>query len=354
MKKNFKNKMCRMTAVAVALCMTLGMAAGCGAENTPANGETNISAVTTETQTTETVATSETTAPVATEEPAATKEPTAAPVQATLPELTETSVYSGTPDTSWFTGSEAEYTLTTADQLMGFQQLRVDGNTFEGVTIKLAANMTLNEGTVEDLKANAEANYKWAGLSSDNEFKGTFDGQGAVISGVYMQLASAAKKGMFGTLGENATIKNFTLDNSYFGGPTAAEKSNFGAIAGLVTGKNVLISNVNVNAVIEEGTGEKLANVGGFVGAIIAEASIIIENCTFGGSVTTTGECAGGFLGYLSFSKAEVIIKNCTCTGTVTAADCAGDIIGWARKYAALTTDGCTGQGTLIGKEGKE
>ena len=354
MKKNFKNKMCRMTAVAVTLCMTLGMVAGCGAENTPANGETNISAVTTETQTTETVATSETTAPVATEEPAATAEPTTAPVQATLPELTETSVYSGTPDTSWFTGSEAEYTLTTADQLMGFQQLRVDGNTFEGVTIKLAANMTINEGTVEDLKANAETTYKWAGIPSTTEFLGTFDGQGAVISGVHMQLASAAKKGMFGTLGENAAIKNLVLDNSYFVGPTEADKVDFGAIAGGVTGKNVVISNVINNAVIEAGTGANLGNVGGFIGGITAEVSVTFENCAFGGSVTTNGENAGGFIGYLSFSKAEIIMNNCKNEGTITAAANAGDFIGWAKKYTTLTTEGCTGLGTLIGKDGNE
>ena len=343
MKKQFRNKINRMGAVTVALCMAMGMTVGCGTENAPSSGETNISAITSETQLSETAAS----------EAQTSETVVASETQAAVPS-DEVSVYSGTPDTSWYTGSENEYVLTTADQLMGFQQLRAEDNTFEGITIKLGASMTINEGTADELKAKAAENYAWAGLNSENEFKGTFDGQGNTISGVYMQLASAAKKGMFGTLGENATIKNFTLDNSYFGGPTAAEKSNFGAIAGLVTGKNVLISNVNVKAIVEEGSGEKLANVGGFIGAIIAEASIIIENCTFDGSVTTTGECAGGFLGYLSFSKAEVIIKNCTCNGVVTAANGAGDIIGWAKKYAALTTDGCIGQGTLIGKEGKD
>ena len=356
MKKNFKNKMYKMSALALALCLVMGTMAGCGAENTPANGETSVSTVTSETQA-ETVATSETqvvesavTSETQAAETAATSE-TPAPVVA----LEETSVYSGTPDTSWFTGSEAEYTLTTADQLMGFQQLRADGNTFEGITVKLAANMVLNEGTAEEIKAKGEESYKWAGLPSDNEFKGTFDGQGAVISGLYMRLASAAKKGMFGTLGENAAIKNLVLDNTcYFGGPTGDDKTNFGAIAGIVTGKNVVISNVTCNAVIEHGTGTNLSYVGGFIGGIIEGVSITIENCHFGGSLTTNGEGAGGFIGYLSHSKAEVALKDCTCTGTVIAADAYGDLIGWAKKYTTLTTDGCTGQGTLIGKEGKD
>ena len=47
-------------------------------------------------------------------------------------------------------------------------------------------------------------------------------------------------------------------------------------------------------------------------------------------------------------------MNNCKNEGTITAAANAGDFIGWAKKYTTLTTEGCTGLGTLIGKDGNE
>ncbi len=270
-------------------------------------------------------------------------------------EVKDASVYTGTPDTSWYTGSETEYTLTTADQLMGFQELRAQESpvNFEGVTVKLGANMTINEATIAQLQAGGEYHI-WKNLASDNEFKGTFDGQDYTISGVYMKLGKAAKKGMFGTLGTNAAIKNFTLNSSCFVGPTAPDKSDFAAIAGTVTGENVVISNVHVNALIVAGDGDNLGNVGGFVGGISAPVTLTIENCSFGGAVNTTGECAGGFIGYLSHSKSEVSILNSTFSGNVEAADLAGDFIGWAKKCANLSLEGSTGTGEQFGMKGND
>lgn len=247
------------------------------------------------------------------------------------------------PDTSWYTGNETEYTLLTAKDLLGFHKLRANGNTFEGITVKLGRDITINEGTAADIKARGDENTIWAVLNSDNEFKGTFDGQNHTISGIYMQLGKSGNKGMFGTLGDNAVLKDFSLDDSYFQGPEQAKKNTLGAIAGQVTGKNVLISNVMCNAVVEEGDGAGLKWVGGFIGSIIEGAELTMENCIFGGSITVTGDAAGGMIGYVSFSKADITIKNCTNVGTVTAGSNAGDIIGWANKGTILLED-CTGK----------
>ena len=60
------------------------------------------------------------------------------------------SKYSGTPDTSWYNTTDTTFTLTTADQFMGFAKLlkgdsaadpAVAPVTFEGVTVKLGADM---------------------------------------------------------------------------------------------------------------------------------------------------------------------------------------------------------------------
>lgn len=62
-------------------------------------------------------------------------------------------VYSGTPDVSWYTGDKTEYTITTAEQLAGINQLRKNSEgsiTFEGVTIKLGADIAINGGTMQE------------------------------------------------------------------------------------------------------------------------------------------------------------------------------------------------------------
>ena len=269
MKGYFKHRMRMQSVLAVILCLMLSMTTGCGQEQVPANGETGISVTIVETPIAETV-TSE--APVATEAPIPTTEPAPTIAPTTAPEV---STYSGTPDTSWYTGNKTEYTLYTAEQLMGFQELRAGGNTFEGILIKLGDDIPINEGTAEDFQEDGEELYQWSILSSENEFKGVFDGQGHTISGVYMQLKGSGNKGMFGTLGESSVVKNVTLDHSYFGGPKEDNENTFGAIAGQITGSNVIISNVILNDVIvEEGKGKNLKWVGGFVGKVNAEAGL--------------------------------------------------------------------------------
>ncbi|MBR4013811.1 MAG: hypothetical protein IKJ00_05895, partial [Clostridia bacterium] len=68
------------------------------------------------------------------------------------------SVYSGTPDLAfWESAIESEQTeiiVTTADQLMGFASLTSSMN-FEGYTIKLGADITINEGDSATWKATA-------------------------------------------------------------------------------------------------------------------------------------------------------------------------------------------------------
>ena len=133
------------------------------------------------------------------------------------------SVYSGTPDTSWYEAGKTEFTLTSADQFAGFLELRSETVNFEGVTVKLGCDMVINQGSSEEIKARGADNHQLRKIPSTMPFKGTFDGQGHTISGVYMQLTDSAVSGLFGSIGGNATFGNFNLINSYFGGPTTGE-----------------------------------------------------------------------------------------------------------------------------------
>ncbi len=276
----------------------------------------------------------------------ATPEATTAPPEPSV-DPNQASVYSGTPDTSWYTGDKNEYILTSADQLVGFHFLRSETCNFEGVTIKLACDMIINQGTAEEIKARGSANHAWKQLNSAHLFKGTFDGQGHTISGLYMKLTSSAVRGMFGGVGGNAVIKNFTLANSYFGGPSKDGKNTLGSIAAKVSGEgtNVTISNVISYAVLEE-CEAPFTRVGGLIGMVTEGVTLTMENCEFHGSVTISGQYAGGMIGMASHTEAVINLINCKNTGAITAGSNAGGMMGICSVKAYEMT-GCTNSGTI-------
>ena len=241
------------------------------------------------------------------------------------------SFYSGNQDgdISWYTGDKSEYILTTADQLIGFNKIRQTGVTFEGITIKLGADMVFNRGTMETVVANGKSNNGWLKVESTNAFLGTFDGQGHTVSGAYLNLGSSANQGLLGSIGKNAEIKNLRVINTLVSGPTAKDKSVLGTLVSRVVGDdaNVKITNVTVYSTVAE-AGFETTNVGGIVGAISDAGTLTMENCSFYGSVTTTGRSAGGLIGAAINTKATVNIVNCKNYGDITANCDAGGLIG--------------------------
>ena len=263
------------------------------------------------------------------------------------------SVYSGTPDTSWYTGDQTEYVLTTADQLMGIQELRNDSKgaiTFEGVTIKLGRDMVINKGTLEEIALRGDGNSPWRRINSAYLFKGTFDGQGHTISGLYMKITINGSGAMFGGVSGNAVIKDFTLENTYFGGPIA-DKTIMGVIAAKVTGTdaNVTLSGITVNGTMAEDT-NALDYVGGLIGRVDEKFSgkLNIENCAFSGTINfSKGTYIGGLIGHVDSANAEIVLKNCAINANITAKDYCGGLIGYVGKIKSISTEGCTYTGTL-------
>lgn len=263
------------------------------------------------------------------------------------------SVYSGTPDTSWYTGDKTEYILTTADQLMGISVLRDESKgeiTFEGVTIKLGRDMTLNEGTMEEIILRDAGNYAWKRLNSSYTFKGTFDGQGHTISGLYMNLSNHGKAGMFGAVGGNAILKDFTLDNVVFSGATEA-KDTMGVLASRISEDytNVLISGVTVNAHMIENAGA-MDYVGGLIGRVdeMLDIKLTVENCTFNGNIEfTNGTCIGGIIGRVYNRNAVINLNNCTVNADLAAKDFCGGMIGYSGDNTTVNIEGCTYTGNM-------
>ena len=214
-----------------------------------------------------------------------------------------------TPDVSWYDGSK-EYTLKTKEQLYGFALLtfltEVDG--FSGKTIKLGADITLNEGNAADWKQTAPK-YGWGSIGdSTAKFKGNFDGQKHTISGVYLNTTKQCQ-GFFGDITGDVKIANFSLVNSYFNYHGSHAYGFTGAVAGRATGN---FENIYVNAIVES-IGKRTA---GLVGSTSTSGKLTINNCWNAGPVSSTNTYVGSLIGYAD--KEAPTIKNCMNTGAIT------------------------------------
>ena len=262
------------------------------------------------------------------------------------------SVYSGTPDTSWYDANnpQTEYVLTTADQLVGLNKIRQDNAgavTFEGVTIKLANDMVINEGDMDAILANGTSNKTWQQVNSSYPFAGTFDGQGHTVSGAYLKLTSSGNRSLFGSIGKNAVIKDLNVINTLVTGPTVADKVTLGTLVSSILGDdaNVTISNVTVHATVKE-AGYQIDQVGGFVGSMSSASTLNMENCEFYGSIATSGRSAGGMVGAATNTLATVNMTNCTNHGDITALAKAGGLIGTS-AVKTLSTENSSNEGTI-------
>ena len=205
-------------------------------------------------------------------------------------------VWDGTANTDWYSDSETNFTITTAEELAGLAQLVNDNNVnFYNKTITLDADITLNDTL--SWKTWTESNKptsEWTGIGTNsysNSFSGTFDGKGHVISGIYGD-------GLFKFI--RGDIKNLGVKAFYVYGT-----DNVGGLVGSGSG--------TINNSYAIGTVNGTINVGGLVGDF--NASKMISNSYAIVTVTGTNN-VGGLVG----NNTNGTISNSYATGTVTAA----------------------------------
>ncbi len=83
------------------------------------------------------------------------------------------------------------------------------------------------------------------------------------------------------------------------------------------------------------------------VGRVDDDATFVIENCHVSASITTTGQYAGGLVGWAL--GAQTTVRNCLFDGSITASSgtYAGSFIGWANDN--VTVEYCLENGTYTG-----
>lgn len=193
---------------------------------------------------------------------------------------------SGNYTISWYNKNLSEFTLSSNKELAGMAYLINNGYTeFEGCTIKLENDIDLSD-------------KKWKAPSN---FKGTFDGQGHKISGVFIGTDDDTQLnfGFWKTL-SSATIENLTLEGT--GKFEVKKKTNSTAHVGGMAGEvssGSLIQNCQVNMDIYF----RRAGVSSHYPGSGNEGSIFVHY---------TGSYVGGIAGWLKGS-----IKNCVNLGSI-------------------------------------
>ena len=195
------------------------------------------------------------------------------------------------------------------------------------VKAKLTKDITVNPGVLDD-DGNLISNPKleeWKPIgTSNNPFKGTFDGQGHTISGLYVNLKKNYV-GLFGHVGKGGTVKNVTLADSYVSGNISV-----GGICGWNNGGTV--ENCTSGCTVK-GTGN---SVGGICGSNQKEGNRagLVLNCHNTGKVTGTDFYIGGVCG----SNYNSILQESDNSGKVSGETEVGGVCGFNNNG---TVKGC-------------
>ena len=198
-------------------------------------------------------------------------------------------------------------------------------------------------GTVK-LLGDVNLTGDWTPVGTDTApFKGTFDGDGHKITG--LKITSGSYIGLFGYVGEGATIKNVNLV-----GANVFGVKRVGALIGQIKG-NATVSNCTVDSTSHV-TGSD-SNTGGLIGEAAGGITVELEKLINYATVTNTENNgtsrAAGIIAQVT-SGANVTITNCVNNGAITTNNgYAGGIVAAKQGSSKVSFKNCSNAGTLMG-----
>ena len=225
-------------------------------------------------------------------------------------------------DTSWYNTTDTEFVINTVEELVGLSSLVSAGTSFEGKTVKIGEDIIINKGDAKEWAAgtNTQDLFPWTPIGiSGKQFKGTFDGQGHNIVGMYAinpGLSTNSSTGLFGYV-KNAKIQNISLLNGF-----ASMEHRVGSFA--ANSETSEFINLYSNVIVK-GTGN---NIGGLVGELTYGGGF--TNCWYDGTVTG-GTYTGGLVGRTCVG--DIKISGCLNSGTVSGTTNVGGFIGFSQEY---------------------
>ena len=235
-------------------------------------------------------------------------------------------VWDGEVDTSWYQADATEFQIATAEQLAGLAKLVNAGYTFEGKTIRLTADILLNDiSDWESWNETTPPTNTWTPIGTNwkNPFAGTLDGDGHSVSGICIN-SEADCQGLVGYLGRGGTLQNLGVKASYIKGG-----KRVGGVCGTNSGTVTNCYN----------TGNVKGN--NYVGGVCGDNYRTVTNCYNTGSVEGNNS-VGGVCGYNNRT-----VTNCYNTGSVESNWYVGGLCG--QNYGPVTN--CYNTGNVTGND---
>lgn len=210
------------------------------------------------------------------------------------------------------------YQISNAGNLYWFAAKVNGGENYTNAI--LTKDITVNEGAMTAETTNARA---WTPIGKNNNkpYRGTFDGNGKTISGLYFNDSTADDAGLFGCV-VGGTLKNVGVLDSYFRG-----KNNVGSVCGESM-------HASVNGCYSTATVSGSSFVGGLVG--FGQAGSIDNSYHIG---TVNGNSSvGGVVGYNDYEWMPITVDNCYHIGDVRGNSSVGGVVG---SFDAGTVNNC-------------
>ena len=272
--------------------------------------------------------------------------------------------------------------ISDAAGLAAFRDSVNSGMTYEGLTVKLTADIDLGNKNWLPI-----GNYREANNFGQHTFNGTFDGQNHTISGLFIdgdnypaeyKNNDSVYGALFGYICD-ATLKNFTVKGIAYGTDVAGvvgaagknskidnitsyvdltgkqgendRKEVRGKIAGIalaVKGENVRISDCTNNGTIFSMASEDKADTVGGIVAIAQANNLTITGCTNNANITAPAQKGvkgvAGIVGSAISNGTNVTITTCKNSGKITASNneqgATGNYIGFIGQNVTVTVDG--------------
>jgi len=230
------------------------------------------------------------------------------------------------PDTAWYTDNPdaAAFEISTADELAGLALLVTKEESpvdFAGKTVRLTADIDLPEHYGKSYNDK----FGWIPIGNkDRPFRGTFDGGGKAVKGLYIKGTNFYHiAGFFGRIDNGAVVKNVGLKDINITGGNC-----LGGIVGSATGGGKVI---NCHAI---GVVNGNQAVGGVAGDIVDGE---IKDCYFVGTVKAKRD-VGGVVGNID----NVNVANCYALGDMVSGELQiGGVVGSADATSSTTVTNC-------------
>lgn len=193
-----------------------------------------------------------------------------------------------------------EFHITNKAQLLGFVHAvnGIDGvltpNNFKGKTVYLDCDILLNDTTDWEYWGKYTYAESWTPIGTGSyyidpihPFLGTFDGQGHVISGLYMdgneetiiELEEHGLFGYIGTKGETTVIRNLGLQASVADMRGNRIDSNIGLLAGVLRDGTITQCFTQGKIIVDANSNEDIGGLVGQLGGINYDAGGVVTDC---------------------------------------------------------------------------